>query len=67
MAKNAAFSEEFLGKNDVEAVLATLCCYDYDVTASETVEKIVTDQKIIANASCMLSFAAWSKRIQRRS
>ena len=37
MAKNAAFSEEFLGKNDVEAVLATLCCYDYDVTASETV------------------------------
>ena len=39
----AAFSEEFLSEKDVEAVLATFCCYDYGANAYETVEKIVTD------------------------
>ena len=41
----AAFSDEFLGENDFKAVLATFCYYDYDVNASEAVEKIATDQK----------------------
>ena len=39
------FSEEFLSENDFEDVLATLCCYDYVVNASEVVEKIAADQK----------------------
>ena len=33
----AAFSEEFLNKNDVEAVLATSCCYEYGANDSEAV------------------------------
>ena len=39
------FSEEFLSKNDFEAVLTTYCCYDYDVSDSEIAEKIAIDQK----------------------
>ena len=37
--------EELLSENDFEAVLATLCCYDYGANASEAVQKIATDQK----------------------
>ena len=43
--KISAFSEDFLHENDFEAVLATLCCYDYRVNASEAVQNIVIDQK----------------------
>ena len=43
--EQAAFSEDFLHKNDFEAVLATLCCYDYRINASEAVQNIVIDQK----------------------
>ena len=39
----AAFSEEFLSKNDSEAVFATFCCYDYSVNVSEAVEKVATN------------------------
>ena len=44
-AKNGHFCEEFLSENDIEAVLATLCCYDHGTKASEAVQKIATDQK----------------------
>ena len=37
--------EELLNENDCEAVLATLCCYDYGAYASEAVHKIAADQK----------------------
>ena len=33
------------GENDLEAVLATFCCYDHGAKASEEVQKIATDQK----------------------
>ena len=33
------------GENDIEAVLATFCRYDHGAKASETVQKIATDQK----------------------
>ena len=32
-------------ENDFQAVLATLCCYDYGANASEAVQKTATDQK----------------------
>ena len=44
-AKNGGFCEELLSENDFEAVLTTLCCYDYGANASEAVQKIATDQK----------------------
>ena len=31
----AATSEEFLGENDLETVLATFCFYNYDINSSE--------------------------------
>ena len=43
--KMASFSEDFLHENDFGAVLATLCCYDYRINASEAVQNIVIDQK----------------------
>ena len=43
--KMAAFSEEFLSENDLEAVLVPSCCYDYGASASEEIEKIATDKK----------------------
>ena len=44
-AKNGNFCEELLSENDIEAVLATFCCYDHGVKASEAVQKIATDQR----------------------
>ena len=46
-SKNGDFCDELLGENDIdiEAVLATLCCYDHSAKASEAVQKIATDQK----------------------
>ena len=52
--KIAAFNEKFQGENDFEAVLATLCCYDYGVNASEAIKNIVTDQKIITDTPFVL-------------
>ena len=43
--KVAAFSEEILSENDIEAVLVPSCCYDYGASASEEIEKIATDKK----------------------
>ena len=39
----AASSNDFLSEQDFEAVLVTLCCYDYGANSSEAVEKIATD------------------------
>ena len=44
-SENGGFCEELLSENDFEAVLAFFCCYDYGANASETVQKIATDQK----------------------
>ena len=49
-AKNSGFSEEFLSENYFEVVLAAFCCYDYGANASEAIQKITTDKKIITNA-----------------
>ena len=35
----------FYSENNIEAVLANLCCYDHGSKASETVQKIAIDQK----------------------
>ena len=40
----AAFSEDFLNEDDIEAVLATFCCYDSGVNASEAVKNIIRYQ-----------------------
>ena len=41
-AKNGGFCEELLSENDFEAVLVSFCCYEYDASASEAVQKIST-------------------------
>ena len=43
--KNGDFCEELLSENDFETILATFCCYDYGINASEAVQTIATDQK----------------------
>ena len=43
-AKNGDFCEELRSENDFEAVLTTFCCNDPCAIASETVQKIATDQ-----------------------
>ena len=43
--KKCWLCEELLSENDFEAVLATLCCYDYGANASGAVQKIVANQK----------------------
>ena len=45
IAKIGSFCEELLSENDTEAVLVIFCCYDHGGKASETVQKITTDQK----------------------
>ena len=55
-AENGGFCEEFLNKNDFEAVLTTFCCYDYGVNASEAVQKMAADQKDYQKcSSCVYS------------
>ena len=44
-SKNGNFCEELLLKDDIEAVLATFCCYNHGAEASEAAQKITTDQK----------------------
>ena len=41
-AKNGGFCEKLLNENDFEAVLVNFSCYEHDVNASETVQKIST-------------------------
>ena len=41
-SKNGGFCEEFLSKNDFEAVLINFGCYDYGANVSEAVQKIST-------------------------
>ena len=61
--KLTGFSEEFLRKNNFEAVIATFCCYDYGVNAFEAIEKIVTDQKDYHKLLFIISFILIRKRI----
>ena len=44
-AKNDDFCEELLSDSAFEVVLATFCCFDHGVRASEVVQKITIDQK----------------------
>ena len=39
------FCEKLLSVNDLEAILATFCCYGYGYDASEAVQKIATDHE----------------------
>ena len=48
-AKNGGSCEELLSENDFEAVLTSLCSYDYGVNVSRAVSKIATDQRDITN------------------
>ena len=43
-----------LNENDFGAVLATFCYYNYRANASEVVQKIAADQKIITKALLVL-------------
>ena len=36
--------KELVSENNFEAILSTFCCYDYDVNASEAVQKVTIDQ-----------------------
>ena len=40
--KNGSFCKELLGENDLEAVVANFCCYEFGANASEAVQKIST-------------------------
>ena len=44
-AKLAACNEGFLHGDDIVVTLAIFCCYDYGTNASESVQKIPTDEK----------------------
>ena len=44
-AKNGGFCEVLLSGNDFETVLTTFFCYEYGVNASESLQKITSDQK----------------------
>ena len=44
-AMNGGFCEELLSENDFDVLLATFCCYEHGANASETVQRIVTNQK----------------------
>ena len=39
----SSLSEDLLSENDIEAVLAAECCYDYGANSSKAVQKVVTD------------------------
>ena len=53
--KNGYVCEELRSENDLEAVLATFCCYAHDAKASVAVQKIATDQnQNIANVPRLL-------------
>ena len=57
MLKVPASGDGFLSEDDFEAVLATLCCYDYGGNPSEAVERIATDQKDYYKCSlCVIVF-----------
>ena len=67
IAKNGCFhcfNEEFLSEIDFEAVLATFSCYGYGANASETVEKIATDQKDYAKYSLCVRVCCIAKTYQ---
>ena len=60
--KMGGFCGELLNENDFEAILATFCCYHYDTNASETVQRIVTDEKDYHKcSSCVL--VCWITKI----
>ena len=60
--KNGDFCDELLSKNDFEAVLVTFCCYDHGAKASETAQKIATDQKEYCKYSSCFTIC-WTAKI----
>ena len=61
-SKKCSFCESLLNENDFEAVLATFCCYDYGVNASEAVQEIATNQKDYRKcSSCVI--VCWIAKI----
>ena len=63
----AVFSEEFLSESEFEAVLATFCCYDYGVKASEAVERIATNQQDYHKCSLYVIVCCIAKNIVNNS
>ena len=60
--KNGGFSEELLSENEFQPVLATFSYYNYGANASETVQKITTDQKEYHKCfSCVIT--SWIAKI----
>ena len=54
-AKNGHLCEELLSENNIEAVLATFCCYDHGAKVFEAVQKIATDQEeYLKCSSCVI-------------
>ena len=61
-AKNDNFCEELLSENNIDAVLATFCCFDHGSKASEAVQKIATYQKEYRKcSSCVI--VCWIAKI----
>ena len=56
----AAFREDFLSKDDFEADLAILCCYDYGANGSEAVEKFAIDEKAYHKCSLCIKLHSHS-------
>ena len=44
-SKNGSSCQELISENEMEAVLASFCCYDYGANASKAAEKIATNEK----------------------
>ena len=62
--KNGDFCEELISENDIEAVLASFCCYEHGAKASEAVQKIAIDQKEYCEcSSCVI--ICWIAKIYR--
>ena len=51
----SSLSEDLLSENDIEAVLAAECCYDYVLTLQRRLKKSLQIKKIITNPPWVLS------------
>ena len=66
IAKNSGFCGKLLSENGFEAALATFCCYDQGVNASEAVQKFATDQKDRQKCSSLVqSITVQLKKLQK--
>ena len=59
---NGGFCEELLSENDFDVLLATFCCYEHGANASETVQRIVTNQKEYSKYSLYI-IICWISKI----